>query len=248
MPSINLIASRREEKRRLQQRTRRLAYAIASEVGVILLVASIMMVRIVGIRGHISDLDGQVSQLQPKVNQIQDLQDETARLKPKVATLNTARNTTLYWYTALQTVAASLPDQAWLTSLSAAGDPAPPKPAAANTQGGAAGASSAPMPTLTISGMAANSDQVGIAMMKMNQFANINSVTLNAVTQTQFQGRDAMNYSLLVTLKPNAASDITTPGFDVAAPPTMAAPAARLQPPVRQAAAPSALKGGVAHV
>ena len=56
MPSINMIALRREEKRRQEQNARKLLYAIAGEVGLVVVVACVLTARIVVTQDHIGDL------------------------------------------------------------------------------------------------------------------------------------------------------------------------------------------------
>jgi Tfp pilus assembly protein PilN len=244
MPSINLIAARREEKRRIEQHIRRLCYIVMFEIGVIVLVASVMVAQIVSVHGRIAQLDGQIGLMQVKVNEIQSLQQGTAALKPKVAILNEARNNTLYWYTALQTVASCLPNQAWLTSVGTSGDPStgatPDKDTSSKTSSTTA-TPTGPPPALTIAGQAANSDDVGLTMLKMNQFANISGVTLNSVTQGSSNGANTMIFSMAVQLKPNTATDADTPsdGPGQASPtvqPAAAIPNTATKSPFRQAA------------
>ena len=219
MPSINLIAARREEKRRLEQHIRRLIYAILGEVGAIVLVASLMLVKVMTERGQITQLDGQIGLLQGKVNEIQALEQQTAELKPKVAILNEARNNTLYWYTAMQTIVASLPNETWLTNINTGGDPSVGATPPAKTGGPGSSAPPAPVvsaagggPTLTFAGQASDSDQVGMAMLKMNQFTNISTVTLNSVNEaSSASGAKTMTFSMMVQLKPNTAADAATP-------------------------------------
>ncbi len=251
MPSINMIASRREEKRRFQKYTQKLVYAIIGEVGIVVLLASFMAVKLVQVRGQISDLNGQIATLQPKVEQIKKLEAQTALLKPKVGTLNEARNNTLYWYTAMQTVVASLPSETWLTSLATSGDPTPIKPAAGATGPAAAPTSSA---GLSFNGVATSPDEIGLAMMRMNQFQNINNVTLDVVnvSAASAKGPQTLTFSMAVALKPNVTGDMPAPNFQTTPPPALPTIVVPTPAPIRQAnAAPvpvSTIAGGNTHV
>jgi Tfp pilus assembly protein PilN len=246
MPSINLIATRREEKRRLEQHIRRLIWAIVTEFGVIILVASLMVAKIVNEHGQIAQLDGQIGLMQGKVDEIQFLASETSGLKPKVGILNGARNNTLYWYTALQTIVACLPEQSWLTNIGTSGDPstgaAPPAKGAGQKPAPAPSGPNPLSPGLTLAGQAVDSDQVGLAMQNMNRFANINTVTLGSVTSSSAaNGAKTMTFSMTVQLKPNTASETATPNpgqgpLPQAAPTTATAPKMTVGSPVRQAA------------
>ena len=70
MPSSNMIALRRQEKRHQEQSARKLLYSIAGEVGLVLVVASVMTARIVVAQGHVNDLSDQLMKLKPQVAQI----------------------------------------------------------------------------------------------------------------------------------------------------------------------------------
>ena len=221
MPSINLISSRREEKKRLEQHTRRLFYVVTAEVGAAVMLASLQTVHLMQVRGQISDIDAKIKQLQPRVQRIEQIQARMTVLQPKIKTLDEARNNTLYWYTAVQTVVNSLPARAALDSITSGGDPAPP-----------AGTGSASLPasgpstgaSLTFTGEADNSFDVGMAMMRMNQYADIASVSLSSVTQNTYHGQNAMSFSMQVQLKPNSAQDAPTPGIDSQVTASAAAP------------------------
>ena len=115
MPSINMIALRRSEKRHQEQNIRKLLYSIAGEIGVFVAVAGVMTTRILVMQGHVSDLDARLDKLKPQVAQIQSLQTQTAALQPKVDTLAGAKADTLFWYKSFYAVTNSLPAQTWLT-------------------------------------------------------------------------------------------------------------------------------------
>lgn len=240
MPSINLIATRREEKHRLERNIRRLVLVVAMEFGLVVFLASAMTVRLMTLRAHVDYLSNQANALQPKVDEIEHLEAQTADMQPKVDVLNQARNTTLYWYTAVQTLCDCLPDQTWLSGIDTGGDPTPPPTAAPSADGSApapAPVSAGGAPTLIFSGEAPTSNEIGIAMLRMNQHQNISGVTLGAVTDARQGSADLMQFSMTVQLKPNTAQDTITPGFDNTSP----APAAPSTPQARvaQAASPT---------
>ena len=91
MPSINMIAVRREEKRRQEQNIRKLLYAILGEIGLVVLVAFVLTARILVTQNQVGRLSERVNALQPSVTKIQQLQSETAELMPKVQTLDGAK-------------------------------------------------------------------------------------------------------------------------------------------------------------
>ena len=183
MPSINMIALRREEKRQQEQNARKLLYSIAGEVGVVLAVASVMTARILVTQSHISDLSDRLAKLKPQVAQIQSLQAQTAALQPKVDTLDGAKADTLFWYDSFYAVTDSLPAKTWLTSLGTS--------AAAGTAPGTAAGTD---PTLNLSGVAMSNAAVGQSMLRMNRSPRLDHVDLSFV-QSQ----------MTVHLKPEAA-------------------------------------------
>ncbi len=199
MPSINMIAVRREEKRRQELNIRKLLCGIGCEIGLVALVATVMTARILVTQGQINDLSGRLVKLQPQVVRIQDLQSQTAALVPKVETLDGAKSDTLFWYKSFGAVTDSLAPQAWLTSM-------------ATGSGGAAAVSAAPGaasgddPTLSVAGMAMSQAEVGETMLHMNQSPALDHVDLAFVQQQKVGGADAVAFQMTVHLKPEAGT------------------------------------------
>ncbi len=198
MPSINMITLRRAEKRRREQNARKLLYAIAGEVGAVVLLASVLTARILVTQSHINDLSGQLLKLKPQVAQIQALQAQTAALQPKVDTLDGAKADTLFWYNNFYAVTASLPPKTWLTSLgtgtSAAG------------AGAAPGAAAGTDPTLSIAGVAMTQAAVGQSMLQMNNSPGLDHVDLSFVQAQKIGAVDAVSFQMTVHLKPQPAA------------------------------------------
>ena len=121
MPSINMIAARRAEKRRQEQNIRKLVYGIIAEIGVVVAATGALGTTFVRLNNQSADLSGQIRKLQPKVNEIQKLQQDAGRLQPKVETLDGAKADTLFWYSNLYAITNSLPPKTWLTSLGTGG-------------------------------------------------------------------------------------------------------------------------------
>lgn len=195
MPSINMIALRREEKRQQEQNARKLLYSIAGEVAVVLAVASVMTARILVTEGHISDLSNRLAKLKPQVAQIQSLQAQTAALQPKVTTLDGAKADTLFWYNNFYAVTDSLPAKTWLTSLGTS----------AGAAGAAPGTAAGTDPTLNIAGVAMSSAAVGQSMLRMNQSPRLDHVDLSFVQSQKIGAADAVSFQMTVHLKPEAA-------------------------------------------
>ena len=197
MPSINMIAVRREDKRQQEQNVRKLLYSIAGEAGLVVAVAFVMTARILVTQNHISDLSAQLDKLKPQVAQIQALQAQTAALQPKVDTLNGAKADTLFWYNNFYAVTASLPPKTWLTSLGTVANAAPDA---------APGNASGDDPTLSLSGVAMSEAVVGESMLRMNQSPMLDHVDLSFVQAEKIGAADAVSFQMTVHLKPEAAS------------------------------------------
>ena len=195
MPSINMIAARRTEKRRQEQNIRKLAYSIATEAGVTAVIVSIMVLRLTAVSGRISDLNAEVAKLQPTVTQIQQMQKETQALQPKVATLDGAKADTLFWYNNLCAVTSCLPPKTWLTALNTAGGGGDGSP-------GTAGSGD---PQLSLSGVALNQATVGTAILTMNQSPNLDHVDLSTVQQQKTGAVSTVSFQMTVHLKPETA-------------------------------------------
>ncbi len=201
MPSINMIAQRREEKRHQEKNARKLLYSIAGEIGVVTAVAFVLTARILVTQNHISDLSDQLAKLKPQVAQIQSLQAQTALLQPKVDTLDGAKADTLFWYNNFYAVTDSLPPKTWLTSLgtgSGAG-----AAAATVTPGSTSGTD----PILNLSGVAMSEAMVGQSMLRMNQSPRLDHVDLSFVQSQKIGQADAVSFQMTVHLKPEAAAD-----------------------------------------
>lgn len=207
MPSINMIAVRREEKRRQEQNIRKLLYSILAEVALVIMVTSVMLGRILVTENQINRLSDRLKTLQPSVTKIQQLQSQTAALLPKVETLDGAKADTLFWYENLYAVTASLPPKTWLTAIGTGG-PAGQGPATP-------GASSGDDPTLNISGIAMSQAVVGETMLRMNQSPSLDHVELAFVQQQKIGPMDAVGFQMTVHLKPETAPAKSTGKADV---------------------------------
>jgi Tfp pilus assembly protein PilN len=202
MPSINMIASRRAEKRQQENNIRKVVYAIVAEISFIVLSLSFMSVQYVGINGSIGTLNDKIHKLQPKVAEIQQLQNRTAQIMPKVTTLADAKAQTLFWYNNLCAVTNSLPDKTWLTAIGTSGLPGGPPKASTDSNTPPPTTVGGGDPTLNLTGFALNQSSVGEAMLRMNQQQDLDHAEL-AFVQSQKTGKiDTVNFQMTVHLKP----------------------------------------------
>lgn len=215
MPSVNMIATRRAEKHRLEQNTRKLVYGVLTELGLILVAVSFMFAQLITTETHIGVLEAQAKNLQPKVDDIKALESDATALQPKVTVLDTARGDTMYWYTAFQSLTQSLPSKTWVTSVTTSGSPsgassapgAPPPSGAAGAGGG----------TLSVAGVSASQDEVGQAMLKINGFPNFDQAVLGSIQKADIGKIPAVNFQMTIVLKPET-TDTTTTGQGASVP------------------------------
>ena len=198
MPSINMIATRRAQKRRQENNTRNLAYGVLGEVGLVLVIVSVLSIRLVAANGRLSDLQEQFSKLQPRVTQIQKLQQETAVLTPRVAMLDGARDDSLFWYNNVFALANSLSATAWVNTISSNTGSA--------LVSAAPGVASGPAPILSVQGYAANATQVGQTMLLLNQSPYVDHAELSFVDEHKFGTTPAVSFQMSVHLKPEPAA------------------------------------------
>lgn len=124
MPNINLIAARRQEKRRMEKLTRQLFFGLSGTVAGFMAVASFFVTQHFALTGDMAEADTRMSKLQPKLDEIAQIKKETADKQPKVETLEKARYETLRWTLLYQAISNALPADVWLTTIAAPeGDP-----------------------------------------------------------------------------------------------------------------------------
>lgn len=169
MPSINMIAPRRAEKRRLENAMRRLALLIMAELVFVVALGGWVFTKTLTTRATIAELSAQQQTLAPKIKIVQELDKKTAQIKPKVDLLNQAMVRTMCWYNALDRLTQSVPESAWLTRISTA------------TSTGDKDV------VLTIAGMADEQARVGETMLRLYSNPDYKNVDLR-YTQKGTQG------------------------------------------------------------
>lgn len=161
MPSINMIAPRRAEKRRLERAMRQLVMLILAEFVFVVALGGWVFTKTLTTRATIAELNAQLQTLAPKIKTIQQLDQKTAKLKPKVDLLNQAMTQTMCWYNTLDRLTQSVPASTWLTRLSTST---------------AAGSKSL---TLNIAGMTDEQARVGETMLRLHSNPDFKSVDLH---------------------------------------------------------------------
>jgi Tfp pilus assembly protein PilN len=119
MPNINLIAPRREEKKKLERAAGQLFVGLGSSVGVLLLLASYMAARHLSMNADMSSAEQRMEKIQPTLDEIERIKKETSDLIPKVEQLEAAKLQTLRWKAVFLALSKTTPRNTWLTQLSA---------------------------------------------------------------------------------------------------------------------------------
>lgn len=143
MPNINLIAERRQEKRRMERLSRQLFFTLSGSLAVFVAMGSYLLTARITLMSDVADADHRMDKLKPVIAEIEQVKKETADKQPKLQTLEQARYDTLRWTLLFQAVAESLPKDVWLTTIGAPEG----EPVVVNLSGSA--------PTQTIAGQVA---------------------------------------------------------------------------------------------
>jgi Tfp pilus assembly protein PilN len=122
MPNINLIAARREEKKKVERLTRQLFFGLTGSIGVLVALGLYLTARELAMSGELREAEARMQTLQPKLDRIAQIEKEQTVLKPKVQTLQDAKGETLRWRAVLQAVSQSVPGETWLSGLSTSGN------------------------------------------------------------------------------------------------------------------------------
>ena len=189
MPNLNLIAARREEKKRLERMTRRLFLGMVGTVTSVLVLVSALGAQRLTLKSELAQANVKLAKLQPVLDEISRIEKEAAELKPKVETLQTAKADTLRWRALYQVVSQSVPASAWLSAMSS------------TAQNGET--------TLTLTGIAPSQTLVGECMTRLGQYPLFDKVELR-FTQTAGAPEDPVqrvNFEIGAHLTPTAPKE-----------------------------------------
>ncbi|MFQ3548372.1 MAG: PilN domain-containing protein [Armatimonadota bacterium] len=184
MPSVNMIAPRRAEKKKLERDMRRLLY-----VALVLIIAAIGVIGWYGtqmytMKNHIADLDVQIAKLDPVVKTIKKYQAATKELTPKLELLNEAKYKTMRWYNTLDQLTQSLPESTFLTRIG-------------NTSDSGKGEVTA----LTISGVSSSQTRVGETMLRLSTIEEFRSINLKYTKESGKGMNTAVEFEIGADLK-----------------------------------------------
>jgi len=197
MPSINMIAPRRAEKRRLEQAMRRLVVVILAELVFVVALFGWVFMKTLTTRASIAELNAQMQTLAPKIKKVKDLDKKTAELRPKVDLLNQAKAGTMRWYNTLDRLTESVPTSTWLTRLSTSTDVI------------------TKALVLNINGMTSEQARVGETMMRLQANPDFKSVDLHYTQKGTMNAVDAIEFEIgasFVGNEPDKSKGVTANG------------------------------------
>lgn len=189
MPSINMIAARRSEKKRLERTVRIALLVIVGELAVGLCVFGFMTAKVHASSKAVSRLDTELQRLQPTVDKIHSYENEIKVLEPRLDLLSESREQTLLWYSILRNLSKSMPENTWLTSLSStipSGDSKVQAP-----------------PMVNISGISVSQRLVGETMLRLNEFPEFSKVDLTFTQKGGTQDLDTLRFQIVANVKGN---------------------------------------------
>jgi len=181
MPSINMIAPRRAEKRRLEQAMRRLVVVILAELVFAVALGGWVFMKTLTTRASIAELNAQLQTLEPSIKKVKNLEAKTAALRPKVDLLKQAKTNTMRWYNTLDRLTQSIPSSTWLTRLSTSTD--------VTTKA----------LVLNLNGMTSEQARVGETMMRLQANPDFKSVDLHYTQKGTMNKAQAIEFEIGAT-------------------------------------------------
>ena len=193
MPSINMIAARRAEKKKLEERVRiALIFAIGS-VAIALAILSFMTARVYSTGKAIDNVDMQLAKVQPIVDTISEYENNISKLTPKLVLLQESRQQTLVWYNALEDISKSMAEKTWITSLTTTSKSIP---ASGDTP-------ASTVIVVNLHGNTISQSLVGETMLRLNQNVEFNKVDLDYTQKSSSAGVDLLEFAINIELKPS---------------------------------------------
>jgi Tfp pilus assembly protein PilN len=192
MPSINMIAARRAEKKRFAQMIYVTLFVVIAEVAIGLLLFGFVTTRIFAVGRENKRLDKELARVQPTVEKIQEYEAEIKKLRPRMELLADSREQTLLWHRVLNDLSRSMPQKTWLSSMTVS------QP----TDSGQQNAGSKAGPTLNLKGVSASQGLIGEAMLRLSQCPEFERVDLSYTQMTANKEVDSIEFQLAAVMKP----------------------------------------------
>ncbi|MHB1456047.1 MAG: PilN domain-containing protein [Armatimonadota bacterium] len=192
MPSINMIAARRAEQNKLEERVRIAMLCVIGSIIIALAILSFMTARVYSTNRAITSVDEQLAQVQPVVDKIENYENEISKLMPKLSLLQDSRKQTMVWYGILQDLSRSMADKTWITGLSTA---TKVLPATGDTPSRSA-------TSVSLKGTTISQSMVGETMLKLNQSSEFDQIDLDFTQKSSAQGVDLLDFAISAMIKP----------------------------------------------
>jgi Tfp pilus assembly protein PilN len=193
MPSINMIASRRAQKRKLETNVRKLVWVLMAEFVLAILLGGWLCTKLYTTRGSIAELNQQLSKLDPIIAEIKTYDTKTGDLLPKLGLLNEAKVSTMRWYNILDKLTESLPTPTYLTQITSSEKLV--------STGSGKDKTSDIMTTVSVQGSTSTQSKVGETMLRLGEIPEFDGVSLNYSRLDTNGGIDTLSFQMNATVK-----------------------------------------------
>ena len=117
MPSINLIAEQRAQKRAAEKKARNWFFALVSVSTAGFLAFGFLFLRVESLKANARGLESQIEKLRPVRDEIDANKTTLAELQPKLTILADAQKTTQRWWRIFDHIGKAIPPQTWISNL-----------------------------------------------------------------------------------------------------------------------------------
>jgi Tfp pilus assembly protein PilN len=173
MPYINLIAEQRARSRDRARKARMVLFTFVGAATISLVSVGYLVIRCEAIAAEIRSLEAQALALKPIKDSIEQNQNQLASLRPRLLTLSTAQKDTERWSRILDHLSLVMPENTWLTQVTAVGSSDVSKPI-----------------EVSWTGLSREQNLVGELMLRMQRSTDFGNVNLKYTeTKTNSFGR-----------------------------------------------------------
>lgn len=193
MPSINMIAFRRAQKKKLETNVRKLVWVLMAEFVLAVLAGGWLCTRLYTTRGNIAELNQQLSKLDPIIAEIKTFNTNTGDLLPKLGLLNEAKVSTMRWYNILDKLSESLPTPTYLTQITSSEQ--------VQSAGTGTSKTSDIMTTVSLQGSTSTQSKVGETMLRLGEIPEFDGVELSYSRIDTNGGLDTLSFQMNARVK-----------------------------------------------
>lgn len=192
MASINMIAARRAENKRLEKHIRVMFLVVAGEAAITLALLSFLTACIYSVSQSTDQVSYKMKKIQPAVDQIDGYTKAVENLQPRLKLLSDSKEATLLWCSILQDLSRSMPEKTWLNGLATTEISLP-----------AATPNEKPQTHTLVSlrGMADSQRSVGDTMLRLSRCQEFDKVDLNYTQKGNVAGTDTIEFDVSAALK-----------------------------------------------